>query len=64
MRAAAYELRMVQDEMQITKEELKTAGGSCGLSRLDNRRTRKNFGGYGRVASQDHDLESGLPRGP
>ena len=27
MRAAAYELRMVKDEMQITKEELKTARG-------------------------------------
>ena len=27
LRAAAYELRMVEDELQIAKEKLKTAGG-------------------------------------
>ena len=38
LRVAAYELRMIEDELQIAREE----GASCGLLRLDSRRTRKN----------------------
>ena len=42
--AAAYELRMVENELQIAREELKTAQGE-GLSRLDSKQTRKTVGG-------------------
>ena len=43
LRAVAYEPRMVEDELQIAREELKTDRGGCGLSRLDSRWTRKNY---------------------